>query len=63
MTLRMGWCVRCRHGPTPVGDLGRCWHCLYIHAYALMVAVQDQADALQEPGPAEEPARADDPQG
>ena len=62
MTVRMGTCARCRHGPTPVAELGLCWHCLYMHAYSLMVEVANRSDTLQEPGPAEEPARAEDPQ-
>ena len=63
MTVRMGWCSRCKYGPTPVADLGLCWNCLYTQAYALMVTVAARSDGLQEPGLADEPARAEDPQG
>jgi len=68
MTVRMGTCGRCRHGPTPIAELGLCWHCLYIHAYTLMVVLATGTlppddDDLQEPGPADEPAGAEDPQG
>ena len=59
MTVRMGRCSRCEYGPTPVAELGLCWHCLCIHAYALMAVLEHRA-ALQEPAEVEEVTETND---